>query len=146
MRLSVQSSLLALALSASAVAMPGVASATDIQMWVRASGATAAQYMIDLWNASHNDKVVVTVRPEAISVSPLAVDAGENTGNSTTARVEQVVYRGFMLHYYLRLDNGEPMIAYRQTQTEGFTNAVSAAGDRVRLSWTTDSNHVIQLN
>lgn len=96
--------------------------------------------------AVQGDKVVVTVRPEAISVSPLAVDTGENTGNSTTARVEQVVYRGFMLHYYLRLDNGEPMIAYRQTQTEGFTNAVSAAGDRVRLSWTSDSNHVIQLN
>ncbi|MBB4402053.1 MULTISPECIES: ABC transporter ATP-binding protein [Rhizobium/Agrobacterium group] len=96
--------------------------------------------------AVQGDKVVVTVRPEAISVSPLAVDTGENASNSTTARVEQVVYRGFMLHYYLRLDNGEPMIAYRQTQTEGFTNAVSAAGDRVRLSWTSDSNHVIQLN
>ncbi|HZY50524.1 MAG TPA: sugar ABC transporter substrate-binding protein [Devosia sp.] len=72
MRLSVQSSLLALALSASAVAMPGVASATDIQMWVRASGATAAQYMIDLWNASHNDKVVVTVIPDNQMVTKLA--------------------------------------------------------------------------
>ena len=72
MRLSVQSSLLALALSASTVAMPGVASATDIQMWVRASGATAAQYMIDLWNASHNDKVVVTVIPDNQMVTKLA--------------------------------------------------------------------------
>lgn len=72
MRLSVQSSLLALALSASAVAMPGVASATDIQMWVRASGATAAQYMIDLWNASHDDKVVVTVIPDNQMVTKLA--------------------------------------------------------------------------
>ena len=102
--------------------------------------------MDEISESELGDKVVVTVRPEAISVSPLAVDAGENAGNSTTARVEQVVYRGFMLHYYLRLDNGEPMIAYRQTQTEGFTNAVSAAGDRVRLSWMSDSNHVIQLN
>ncbi len=101
---------------------------------------------VDDMGAVQGDKVVVTVRPEAVSVSPLAADSTESPGNSTTARVEQVVYRGFMLHYYLRLDNGEPMIAYRQTQTEGFTNAVSAAGDRVRLSWTSDSNHVIQLN
>ena len=72
MRRSVQSSLLALALSASAVAMPGAASATDIQMWVRASGATAAQYMIDLWNASHDDKVVVTVIPDNQMVTKLA--------------------------------------------------------------------------
>jgi multiple sugar transport system substrate-binding protein len=72
MRLSVQSSLLALALSASAVALPGAASATDIQMWVRASGATAAQYMIDLWNATHDDKVVVTVIPDNQMVTKLA--------------------------------------------------------------------------
>jgi multiple sugar transport system substrate-binding protein len=72
MRLSVQSSLLALVLSASAVALPGVASATDIQMWVRASGATAAQYMIDLWNATHDDKVVVTVIPDNQMVTKLA--------------------------------------------------------------------------
>ncbi|WP_454701670.1 ABC transporter ATP-binding protein [Agrobacterium burrii] len=101
---------------------------------------------VDDMGAVQGEKVVVTVRPEAVSVSPLVADGGESPGNSTTARVEQVVYRGFMLHYYLRLDNGEPMIAYRQTQMEGFTNAVSAAGDRVRLSWTSDSNHVIQLN
>ena len=64
MRLPVHSSLLALAMTASAVALPSAASATDIQMWVRASGATAAQHMIDLWNASHDDKVVVTVIPD----------------------------------------------------------------------------------
>ena len=59
MRLSVQSSLLALALSASAVAMPGVASATDIQMWVRASGANAAQHLIDLSFALHGGLLLV---------------------------------------------------------------------------------------
>lgn len=91
-----------------------------------------------------DDKVVVTVRPEAVSVSPLGVD--DKGSNTASAVVEQVVYRGFMLHYYLRLDSGEEMIAYRQTQTEGFGSAVSAAGDRVRLSWHGDSNHVIRIN
>src|SRR6185312_12686228 len=75
MRLPVHSSLLALALTASADALPGIASATDIQMWVRASGATAAQHMIDLWNSSHDDKVVVTVIPDNQMVTKLATGA-----------------------------------------------------------------------
>jgi multiple sugar transport system substrate-binding protein len=73
MKLKLQSSLLALALSAaSVVALPGVSMATDIQMWVRASGATAAQNLIDLWNSSHDDKVVVTVIPDNQMVTKLA--------------------------------------------------------------------------
>jgi len=72
MRLKLQPSLLALVLSASAMAAPGIAHATDIQMWVRASGATAAQHMIDLWNSSHDDKVVVTVIPDNQMVTKLA--------------------------------------------------------------------------
>jgi putative spermidine/putrescine transport system ATP-binding protein/spermidine/putrescine transport system ATP-binding protein len=62
--------------------------------------------------------------------------------NAANAIVEQVVYRGFMLHYYMRLEGGEPMIAYRQTQTEGF-GAVCSPGERVQLSWSATSNHVI---
>jgi hypothetical protein len=49
MRLPVLSSRFALALAATAVmAAPSAAMATDINMWVRASGATAAQHLIDL--------------------------------------------------------------------------------------------------
>jgi multiple sugar transport system substrate-binding protein len=73
MRLPIQSSVLALALAASAfVALPGIAAATEIQMWVRASGATAAQHLIDLWNSSHDDKVTVTVIPDNQMVTKLA--------------------------------------------------------------------------
>lgn len=70
MKLRLLSSALALALAASAVS--SAAMATDIQMWVRASGATAAQNLIDLWNASHDDKVVVTVIPDNQMVTKLA--------------------------------------------------------------------------
>ena len=74
--MKLKSSLLALALSASALtALPGIAMATDIQMWVRASGATAAQHMIDLWNSNHDDKVVVTVIPDNQMVTKLATGA-----------------------------------------------------------------------
>lgn len=90
-----------------------------------------------------NNDVIVTVRPEAVSVSPYE-EGGDPRPNSTIALVDQVVYRGFMLHYYLRLENGEQMIAYRQSQAEGFGSEASVAGDRVRLSWSRDSNHIIQ--
>ena len=70
MKLRLISSALALALAASAVS--SAAMATDIQMWVRASGATAAQHLIDLWNASHDDKVVATVIPDNQMVTKLA--------------------------------------------------------------------------
>jgi multiple sugar transport system substrate-binding protein len=72
MRLRLLSSTLALGLAASAVALPGTASAEDISMWVRASGANAAQHLIDLWNSSHDDKITVTVIPDNQMVTKLA--------------------------------------------------------------------------
>ena len=73
MKLRLLSSALALGVAASAVmAVPSTAFATDISMWVRASGAQAAQHMIDLWNASHDDKVTVTVIPDNQMVTKLA--------------------------------------------------------------------------
>jgi multiple sugar transport system substrate-binding protein len=73
MKLRLLSSTLALAVAATAMAaLPGVANATDISMWVRASGAQAAQHMIDLWNSSHPDKVNVTVIPDNQMVTKLA--------------------------------------------------------------------------
>jgi multiple sugar transport system substrate-binding protein len=76
MKLRLLSSAAALAVAASAVvALPGAAMATDISMWVRASGAQAAQHMIDLWNASHDDKIQVTVIPDNQMVTKLATGA-----------------------------------------------------------------------
>ena len=47
MKLRLLSSAVALAVAASAVvALPGAAMATDISMWVRASGAQAAQHKV----------------------------------------------------------------------------------------------------
>ncbi|RWR10228.1 ABC transporter ATP-binding protein [Paenirhodobacter populi] len=89
-------------------------------------------------------RVMVTIRPEAITVRPLGTEDPVAAPNTAVAVVEQVVYRGFMLHYYLRMDDGTEVIAYRQTQTEGW-GPVSAVGDRVRISWDADSNHVVPL-
>ncbi|WP_435171077.1 ABC transporter ATP-binding protein [Falsirhodobacter sp. 1013] len=91
-----------------------------------------------------NKRVMVTIRPEAISVQPIGKDVAVTGPNAAEAVVHQVVNRGFMLHYFLRLKDGTEVVAYRQTQTEGL-GAVAGTGDRVRISWAADSNHVIPL-
>ncbi len=48
------------------------ASAAQLSMYVRASGADAAQGMVDLWNSSHDDKIDITVIPDNQMVTKLA--------------------------------------------------------------------------
>jgi multiple sugar transport system substrate-binding protein len=68
----------ALAGALAALASPALAAET-LSMWVRASGANAAQHLIDLWNSGHADKINLTVIPDNQMVSKLAtgVKAGE---------------------------------------------------------------------
>ncbi len=54
--------------------------ADDLSIWVRASGAGAAQHLVDLWNSGHADKkIAVTVIPDNQMVTKLAtgVQAGD---------------------------------------------------------------------
>src|SRR5260221_9490889 len=53
--------------------------ADHLSMWVRASGANAAQHLVDLWNSGHDDKIDLTVIPDNQMVTKLAtgVQAGE---------------------------------------------------------------------
>lgn len=62
---------LALGLSV-AVALPGAAYAETLSIWARASSSAAAQHMIDLWNASHEDKLELTTIPDNQMVTKLA--------------------------------------------------------------------------
>ena len=59
--------------------MGGTAYAETMSMWVRASGANAAQVLVDLWNSKHDDKIEVTVIPDNQMVTKLAtgVQAGD---------------------------------------------------------------------
>jgi len=61
------------ALALGIVALPPAASAADLSMWVRASGANAAQHLVDLWNTGHPDKINLTVIPDNQVVSKLAI-------------------------------------------------------------------------
>jgi len=63
----------ALAVTMSAVAIvPGTAFAETLSIWARASSSNAAQHMIDLWNASHEDKIELTTIPDNQMVTKLA--------------------------------------------------------------------------
>lgn len=87
-------------------------------------------------------KATVTVRPEAVRLSPLDRPLDAATCNATAAEVTQVVYRGFMLHYNLRLPNGDTLMAWKQTQAEAEPMSF-APGDRVLAQWASESNHVV---
>ncbi len=65
----------ALTLTASSASL----AADNLTMWVRASGANAAQHLIDLWNTGHGEKIALTVIPDNQMVTKLAtgVQAGD---------------------------------------------------------------------
>lgn len=59
--------------------MTSAAYAETVGLWVRASGANAAQVLVDGWNAKHDDKIEITVIPDNQMVTKLAtgVQAGD---------------------------------------------------------------------
>jgi putative spermidine/putrescine transport system ATP-binding protein len=93
--------------------------------------------MLAFDSASHDlGELTVAVRPEAISVAP---DDGLDSVNSVRATIEQIVYRGFINHIYMRLPNGEPLIAFQNSRPD----AVIEPGARVRARWAAASNRVV---
>jgi multiple sugar transport system substrate-binding protein len=61
-------------LAATAFSLPISSYGAELSMWVRASGANAAQHLVDLWNTGHGgDKITLTVIPDNQVVSKLAI-------------------------------------------------------------------------
>ncbi len=60
-------------------ALAAAAHADTMTMWVRASGTNAAAHLVDLWNATHPDKIELTTIPDNQMVTKLAtgVQAGD---------------------------------------------------------------------
>jgi putative spermidine/putrescine transport system ATP-binding protein len=88
-------------------------------------------------------EVMVALRPEAISVQPLA---GEHDAapNSTPATIEQIIYRGSLTHLYLRLDDGEALLAFHQNRAGERAPAELSPGGRVMARWTEENNHLVK--
>jgi putative spermidine/putrescine transport system ATP-binding protein len=87
-----------------------------------------------------SERATVALRPESIRVAPLGSLA--NAPNRAQATVEQIVYRGFITQFHLRLDNGDPLIAFQQHRD--MQGGVSVEpGARVEARWDEDCNHLV---
>jgi putative spermidine/putrescine transport system ATP-binding protein len=87
--------------------------------------------------------VTVALRPEAVAVEPLPAGESPPPPNSADAVIEEVVYHGFVSHLYLRLHNGEPLIAYQQNQGAA-SGPTLTAGMCVRARWDEASNRLVR--
>jgi putative spermidine/putrescine transport system ATP-binding protein len=87
--------------------------------------------------------VSVALRPEMVTVEPLKAEHAAPLTNSADAIVEEIVYHGFVSHLYLRLPNGEPLIAYQQNQDTA-SNSTLTPGMRVRARWEEAGNHIVR--
>lgn len=88
-------------------------------------------------------EITVALRPEAIMVEP---DAAPDTDvlNSVNGTVEQVVYRGFVNHIYLKLANGETLVAFRPNRSDGGAGQPIEPGMRVHAHWSASSNRIVR--
>jgi putative spermidine/putrescine transport system ATP-binding protein/spermidine/putrescine transport system ATP-binding protein len=86
------------------------------------------------------DEVTVALRPEAVIIDP-ATPA--DAPNSVLGTVEQVVYRGFVSHIYLRLDNGKTLIAFQSNRPGSEGGPSPGPGMRVLARWASASNRVV---
>jgi putative spermidine/putrescine transport system ATP-binding protein len=84
--------------------------------------------------------VTVALRPEAIVIDPAG---SPDAPNSVCGLVEQVVYRGFVSHIYLRLDNGETLIAFQSNRPGSEAGAGPVPGTRVVARWAPASNRIV---
>jgi putative spermidine/putrescine transport system ATP-binding protein/spermidine/putrescine transport system ATP-binding protein len=91
---------------------------------------------------SVGNEVTVALRPEAVAVAPAGAGA-EPAPNATAAQIEQVIYHGYMTHLYLRLPNGEPLIAFQQNRA-GADGMPLAPGMQVQASWPEDAAQIVR--
>jgi putative spermidine/putrescine transport system ATP-binding protein len=86
--------------------------------------------------------VLISVRPEAVSLAGLD-DGAPAAQGGTPATVEQVVYRGQTTHVHMKLDDGEPFVAFLPNRLGRRAGPTFAAGDRIRASWPLESNWLV---
>jgi ABC-type Fe3+/spermidine/putrescine transport system ATPase subunit len=91
--------------------------------------------------AAPNGPVTIALRPEAVRVSVMGNAA--LGPNAVMATLEQAVYRGFMVHYYLRLPSGEPLIAFAQNTGKGVPMGLDP-GQPMLAEWDEASNRLVR--
>ena len=77
--------------------------------------------------------VTIALRPESVKVDvPDETRDAEAKINEVDALVEKIVYHGFISHLYLRQNNGDPLIVFRQNEAAVVAaNRAGQAGPRL---------------
>jgi putative spermidine/putrescine transport system ATP-binding protein len=102
---------------------------------------TRAGALLTLDDYRHaSDEVTIALRPEAIAIEP---DDGQDDVNSVAGTVEQVVYRGFVNHTYVRLRNGETLVSFQINKPGARDAPIGGPGSAVRARWAASSNRVV---
>ena len=83
-------------------------------------------------------QVTVALRPEAIALEQTTGPITDAV-NCVMGTVEQVVYRGFVSHTHVRLDNNDMLVAFQTNQV-----TPPESGARVRAFWDAASNRVVR--
>jgi spermidine/putrescine ABC transporter ATP-binding subunit len=112
-----------------------VALAAGMKLTVPDPGGNAMQ-------AGLSGSVIVTIRPEAISVQTLPAH-GVSDANQLPATVEQIIYRGSLTHLHLRLDDGGTLLAYHKHRAAGSACPELTPGARVLAMCAKESNHIV---
>ena len=89
-------------------------------------------------DVSVGDRVMVSIRPEAVTATPERPDGGENV---VAGNVDFVSYLGSRVVYMIRIDGGHALIRASESIPSG--EARFASGDRVFASW--DIDHVVYV-
>ncbi|MBS0517092.1 MAG: ABC transporter ATP-binding protein [Proteobacteria bacterium] len=107
---------------------------------LRVSLAAGGQVLVP-WPDDGRREVLISVRPEAVALAPLAEGAMPEIG--VPATVQQVVYRGQTTHVHMQLADGEPFVAFLPNRVGESAGQSFAAGDKVSASWSPQSNWLV---
>jgi putative spermidine/putrescine transport system ATP-binding protein/spermidine/putrescine transport system ATP-binding protein len=102
---------------------------------------TPSGAVLTVGNRLAGGNVTIALRPEAVTIEQQPIATGPD---SVPGVVEQIVYRGFISHTYLRLDDGETLIAFQSNRPGSDSGASVVPGARVLARWTPESNRIVR--
>ncbi len=81
----------------------------------------------------------ILVRPEKIHVAPAGQEAAESGLHVETGALREIVYVGMYTRYIVELDDGTAITSMQQNRSDYSPEAHERRGERVSVSWRTES-------
>jgi spermidine/putrescine transport system ATP-binding protein len=90
-----------------------------------------------------NSTVSILVRPERVRMSATRPSDGAGSLQATITRISMV---GFVAHYFLRLDNGHELLAYRLNDAGDPASQAFSVGAKIHASWEEVNGRVFEAD